>query len=62
MAEGFEVLAAQGAAHHTGASHTEKIVYSVESQENRSGQRHRRRLNGVVEHPHKIRVRQTVQD
>ena len=53
--------APQGTAHHTGSSHPKQIVYRIECQQHRGRQRHRRILQRIIQHPHKIRIRQIVQ-
>ena len=53
---------AQRPAHHTGAAHSKKVIHRVECQQHRGGQRDRRVFNRVIQHPHKIGVRQIVDD
>ena len=56
----FVIPASQRPAHHAAAPHAEQVIDRVERQDQRRGQRHRRVLNGIVQHSHKIGIRQIV--
>ena len=55
------VLLPQGPAHHAGGAHPEEVVHRVERQQQRGRQGDGGVLHRVVEHPHKVGVRQVVE-
>ena len=54
------VLFPQGTAHHAGAAHAEQVIHRIEGQQQRCRQGDGGVLHRIVEHAHKIGVRQVV--
>ena len=61
MPGGLFVAPAQGPAHHAGGADTEQVIDCIEGQQHRRGQSNRRILHRIVQHAHKVGIRQIVQ-